>query len=485
MIKEKLNKIPIGIRASFVYILSSVLTKGLVIITMPIFTRIMTTEQIGEVNIYNTWYSLLIVVVNLSLTSGGFQSAMKDYEKDRDRYISSIMTLTLISSIVFAIVYFVAPLFWNKVFGLSTELMILMILSFAIMPAKEFWLLKQRYEYKYKLAGGLTILNSILSTIMAIIVVISLNQNGSNKVVEGRLYATNLITIFISLIIMIYIYAKGKTLYNKKFWKNSLILSIPLIGYALANQVLNVSDRIMIDKMIGESAVGIYGTLYNISTIPTLVWSAINSAFIPFLFQNIDKDLKSIKKYSFILLALYSLVAIVITYLAPEIVMILATKEYFVAISIIPPIAAGIFLTSVINMYSNILVYYKKTHYIMISAIIAAIVNIVLNYFFINEFGYMAAAYTTLVSYIILAFLQFIFAKIVVLKLTEKKEIYYDKYILLMSIITILLSLLGLFFYENIILRYIVISIGIVVSICVGTIALKKMKKNTEDKKDF
>lgn len=54
------------------------------------------------------------------------------------------------------------------------------------------------------------------------------------------------------------------------------------------------------------------------------------------------------------------LLQLCLLFLAPEIVRILATKEYYEAIYIMPPIAAGVFLTSVSNMYSNLLIYHKK-----------------------------------------------------------------------------------------------------------------------------
>ena len=58
-------------------------SRGLAIITVPIFTRLMTTEQIGEVNLYNSWYALISVVATLSLTSGGYSVAMKEYPISR------------------------------------------------------------------------------------------------------------------------------------------------------------------------------------------------------------------------------------------------------------------------------------------------------------------------------------------------------------------------------------------------------------------
>lgn len=86
MLKKKLQNIPLGVKAAVVYTMASVFSRGLSMITVPIFTRIMSTSEIGMVNLYNSWYSLLNVIATLSLTSGGFQAAMKDFEGERDQY---------------------------------------------------------------------------------------------------------------------------------------------------------------------------------------------------------------------------------------------------------------------------------------------------------------------------------------------------------------------------------------------------------------
>ena len=88
-----------------------------------------------------------------------------------------------------------------------------------------------------------------------------------------------------------------------------------------------------------------------------------------------------------------------------------------------PPIAGGVFLTCVSNMYSNIMIYYKKTQYIMYASIAAAATNVVLNYFCIAKFGYMAAAYTTLVAYIVLALGEAVCAHVVCKKYTTIKRL--------------------------------------------------------------
>ena len=260
MLKKKLQNIPLGVKAAVVYTMASVFSRGLSMITVPIFTRITSTSEIGMVNLYNSWYSLLNVIATLSLTSGGFQAAMKDFEGERDQYQSSVLTLTSMMAIVLGCIYFLIPNIWNRITGLPSVLMILMLVVFFFAPAQDFWLLRQRYEYKYKLAGVLTMGSALASTILSMIVVLNLNKMGSDQIAVGRLYATNIVSIAISAILWIKIYVKGKTIVNIKYWKYSLKLSVPLIGYALAAQILSVSDRMMISKMVGNDAVGIYST---------------------------------------------------------------------------------------------------------------------------------------------------------------------------------------------------------------------------------
>lgn len=462
-VTNKIKNPSVGVKSAIVYTLSSVFTRGLAIITVPIFTRLMTTEQVGVVNIYNSWYALISAFATLSLTSGGFAVAMNEYADKRDEYESSVLALTSIVAILIALVYAVAPIFWQKKLGLSNGLIILMIVGFLVAPARDFWLSRQRYEYKYKLAGFISIFGGIFASTFSVLAVIKVSDYDLNGTAVARLYSNYFVIYGIAAILWIYIMKKGKKYYCKEYWKMSLSISIPLIGYSVAGQILNVSDRMMIGKLVNNSAVGIYGTLYTVSSISLLVWQAINSSFVPYMFQNIEKRDHKIKQISNLLLLFYAAVAILLTYLAPEIVKILATKEYYEAIYIMPPIAAGIFFTSYANLYSNIAVYYKQTKYVMYPTIIAAIINILLNYYCIKAYGYKAAAYTTLVSYIVLATLQtFWSAKVCEKNNNPINDIFDNKRLFLLAVVTTLATLLGIPLYSNTITRYVAIAISVV-----------------------
>ena len=458
---KKLKRISPAVKSSVVYTISNVISKGLVIITTPIFTRLMATEQIGVVNLYTSWYSMLCVIASLSLTSGGYQVAMKDYPDKRDQYQSSVLTLTSLVSIMILLVFIAATSFWSKTLKLPESLIYLMIFGFFVYPARDFWLARQRYEYKYKLSGIIMIGSALLASTISVLAVYLAKNSGHQNTAIVRLLANYLVMYGVATILAISIFLKGKTFYNKEFWLFSLSLSIPLIGNSLATQVLNVSDRVMIGSFVGEREVGIYGTIYIVSSASQLVWSSINASFVPYLFENLNKPTKrnSIKTISNGFMLVYAGIAFVITLLAPEIIKILATTEYLEAVHIMPPIAAGIFMISLSNLYTNALIYHKKTKYVMIATIIAAIINVILNYFGIKVFGYMAAAYTTLIAYIILAVFQCVVSNKIHTKTCpdDKDSVYDNKTILLVSGFAICACMGCELLYGNTVLRYVAV----------------------------
>ena len=458
---NKFKKLSPALKSSIVYTLSNVISKGLVILTTPIFAKIMLTEQIGVVNHYTSWYSIICVVASLSLTSGGYQVAMKEFPQKRDQYQSSVLSLTSLVSFVFLIAFLICPSFWSNVLKLPIVLIELMLFGFFVYPARDFWLARQRYEYKYKLSGVVMIGSALFASAISVIAVfIAIDKNFEDTAIV-RLLSNYFIMYGVAAVLAISIFIKGKTFYNKEFWVFSLTLSLPLIVNSLASQVLNVSDRVMIRSLIGLREVGIYGTIYIVSSASQLVWSSINASFVPYLFENLDKPNKRKTIYSITngFMIFYTGVAIFITLLAPEIIRILATPEYLEAVHIMPPIAAGIFLISLSNLYTNVLIYHKKTQYVMIATIIAATINVCLNYIGIQLFGYMAAAYTTLIAYFVLAWFQFFVSNRIHKKTCpeDKFPVYENRKILFIAGVSICLCMACELLYGFTIIRYFVV----------------------------
>lgn len=440
-------------KASLMYIIANLLSKGLNILTLPLFTRLMSTEQIGSVTTFNSWQNIIYPIVTLSLTSGSINVAMVVFKANRNQYLSACLGLSTVSSVLFLVFSI-----WNRdklslYTNMSSELIVLLGIIALFNPALDLWYAKQRYEYKYKSVAIVSTSITILSIIGSLCVVWA-NKSANNLAIL-RIFSQNIVLILVGIIFFVFLLYRGKRVFCKTMWLFALRLSIPLIFHTLAKNILDLSDRLMIGKMCGESEAGIYGTIYTISSMVLILWSAINSALIPEMFENLEnKNYKQIKKSVINILIFFGIISFILTLVAPEVVDMLTTKEYKEAVYIIPAIAGGIYLTSVYNIYGNMLLYKKKSINIMIATINAALLNVFLNAVLIPQFGYQIASYTTLISFIILAILQGVMVKV-----TFKEDILNNKRIFYISIIIVIFNLLCNVLYKNDYFRFITIFI--------------------------
>ncbi len=452
---SKVPNMPIAAKCSVAYAFASLLTKGMNLLTTPIFTRIMSSEQIGIVTTYTSWQTILSVFATLALTSGSFNMAMVDYPDRRDRYMSSILGLSTCASLICLILYLIFDNFVLEFLNLSNSQMLVMLISFIITPATEYWLCRQRYEFKYKKVLLVSTLQTILSTILTLFVVDAAYQKEIVNLGEIRIIASCIMPVILGAYFYIIIIKTGRVIFDKEFWLFSLKINLPLMVHTLAKHIFDVSDRVMIAQMIGQSEVGIYGTLYSFSSLTAIIWSAINASLIPIVFEKIKAGkAKELEKIITPILGIYSILTLVLVLFSPEIIRLMATEEYYSAIYMMPPVAAGIYLTALYNIYSNILLYKKKTLWIMLSTVIASTINILLNLIFLPRYGFIAAAYTTLASYILLATLIFIFCKI-----SFRIKFCSDKKNILFSVATILFSLACNYLYSHLVVRYSIIAI--------------------------
>ena len=85
------------------YTLCTVIQKGIAFLTLPVFTRIMTQSDLGFFNTYATWITLFVTITTFDLPLSIIRSK-HEVGKDGDSYAFSILTLTSVTTGVFALV---------------------------------------------------------------------------------------------------------------------------------------------------------------------------------------------------------------------------------------------------------------------------------------------------------------------------------------------------------------------------------------------
>lgn len=424
----KYNSLPKTVKASLWFTLCSILQKGVSFFTIPIFTRMLSVEEYGIISLFGAWQSILSIFATLNLSYQIFNNGMVKFENDRDGYTISMLGLSNLATVVLFILYLIFHTSLDAVIKLPFEAMVLMFISFLFSAATSLWTVQQRYIFEYRWLCVVTLAGTFWAALLGILLVYW------NHVGISKILADVVITILTGVVIYALLLKKNRRLFNLTYWKYALKLDLPLIPHYLSMMVLASSDRIMINALCGKSFTALYSVPYNASMVMQIIITSINASFIPWTYQKCkDKDYGQLNSISSVLLIIIMVITLIPSLFAPELVWILGDSKYSESMWVVPPVSCSVFFIFLYSMFSNIELFYNKSSNIMIASIGAAIGNIVLNYIFISLFGYIAAAYTTLACYIILAIAHFIFMSRVCRERHILEEIYDKKLIVLVS----------------------------------------------------
>lgn len=467
----KNNKI---VKAGIWYTICNFFVKGLTFLTMPIFTRLMSSSDIGMFSNISSWFNILAIITSFELYSS-ISIARFDFKDELNEYISSSLILGTILTIFFYIIVIIFKNFFLNLFNMNFEMLNLIFIYLLVYPAVQMFQLKNQIKYNYKPTIIVTLLSAFFSTILSLLFVLFFD----NKLM-GRVYGYFIPLIIISFIVYIYMLTKSKKI-SKKYWNYALKISFPLIWHLLAGYLLSSSDKIMITNFISADANALYSVPYTLSMAVSLLWTSMNNAWSPWAYSKMDEKNYEIlytksKSYTiFFLIIVYIFILV-----TPELLLVVGGKYYAQAKYVMPPVMIGYIFQFVYSLYVNIEFYHKKQKNIAIGTIIACLINIILNLIFIPKFGYIAAAYTTLIGYIVLYLLHYFF----VIRL--KCDKWYDnKFFVKILSLSMIVLIISNFIYHYCIIRYIIIILLIAVvlvyfyknkSIIIYSIKIKSFK---------
>lgn len=447
---KKYRVMPTAVKASLWFTICSILQKGVSFVTVPIFTRLLSAEELGVYSLFLSWQNIICIFATLNLSYQVFNNGMVKFENDQNGYTSAMLGLSNLATIILLIIYFLFHGIFNEIIGLDTPYFILMFLGFFFSSATSLWTVQQRYAFKYRALCVVTISTTILSAGLGILFV-KMYETGLS-----RIFSDTFIICLFGAIIYISIIKKSKKLVNIEYWKYALILDLPLLAHYLSMSVLSGVDRIMINSMCGSKYTAFYSVPYNASMIMQIIINSINASFIPWTYQQLKKqNYARLNRGSIFLVVLVALLCLIPSLFAPELVWILGGKGYADSVWVVPPVSCSVFFIFLYSLFSNVELYHEKSKNIMKASILASIANIILNYIFIKKFGYIAAAYTTLACYVLLSIMHYIFMKKVLRDNDIKDKPYNIKAILGISLFIIVYSVVvTLLFRYHWIFRY-------------------------------
>lgn len=179
----------------------------------------------------------------------------------------------------------------------------------------------------------------------------------------------------------------------------------PVIFINIFTQMLISSDQLMLKYFNRHAEVGEYAANYILAENSIFALSSlISSAFIPLVYKAWEnhgkvETVQFFRKVLLIFIVVAGPFAILLIFFYEQIAVLIIDESYMRGSAIIPYVIVGAFFVGISNIFSEVFTIYKKTKILMVVYMVVAMVNIILNYIFIPEFGMIGAAVNTMISY--------------------------------------------------------------------------------------
>lgn len=425
-------------------ILGPVILNGINFFTVPIFTRMLGTANYGDVSIYHTWVQVLTILVGLQ-TSGTISVSMVHLGKEEhNKYCSSALFLSFCAFVIISILaFFFLPTIMQFT-AMSRFTILLAFLNGFASFVVSFATTKFTYDKEAYKTFFISVFIALAGVGLSMLLIHNIDVYDQRDM--GRIIGSALPTILIGFILFFTFLHKGKTYFHKQYWKFCLPICLPLIFHGLSQIILSQSDRIMLQKSLDSSAVGIYSLIYSVAQILSIIWGALNNTWIPFYYDDVKTGrIAEIQKRSKNYLFLFTILTIGFICVSPEVVKVFAGKDFWSGIPLLPILALGMFFMFLYSFPVNFQFYNKKTSTIALGTTASALLNIVLNFLFISKYGILGAAIATAISYIAL----FVFHQTVSLHLQTSIPYHYPTRFFLKYMLAVIFSVVLFYVVEE------------------------------------
>ena len=388
---------------SLVYISGNLITRGIGVALIPIYTRYISPNDYGIIDLFVVVSSIVNLTISLEITQAiarYYPNSKTDQEKVE--YTSTAFLFTLFMYIL----YISVSLIFSDYFTILLlndlkykHIFLLSIFSIATNGMFYFTQNQLKWQMQPKESVVVSIVNMSVSACVSIFFLLIVRLK-VESIFIGQIVGNS-----IASLVGIY-FAKDnyRLVFSIGKLKKMLSFSFPLVFSGIAVFVATMIDRIAIKGLLGFKDLGIYGVAYRFASIAGLIMIGFQNSLMPLIYKNY-KEKKTPENISKIFNIFNALALSLISgsfLFSNEIVMIMTTDVYHKASSLIP-LLVMVILFSNIYLFSPGLVIAKKTKTIAIINIIGAILNTVLNYTMIPIFGVKGAAGATLISVVVVS----------------------------------------------------------------------------------
>lgn len=391
------------VKNTSIYTIGNILPQAIGFLLLPIFTRYLTPEDYGIVASMGVLSAILATLYTLCLQRS-IPRLFFDYKDEQGQrdflgtiFISSVSIAVVVLCLVFIFKGFIEKIYKTIDFYPFYVYAIFTCFFSIFSHIPRIYL---QVKEKARDFVVLSLAPFILGTGLALWFVCILKQGA-----EGRLRAS---LIGASIFLPIYLVLNLRIInlrFNFGIFKESLSFSLPFIPTIVSAWILNLSDRIFIERYFDLHEVGIYSLGYGLAMISLIVAGGFQTAYSPVFYrlatwEEPEKAKSILKKWNNTYAVAFLLLTFFIALFSKEVVFFLMDERYVRAYEIVRIIAFSNFFVGISGIASFSIMQLKRSKQNMYIALGMALLNICLNFVLIPPFALYGAAVATLLSFI-------------------------------------------------------------------------------------
>lgn len=381
-----------------VYIFFNIIFNLVPFILMPILTRELTPSDYGLVAMFGIFGNFLLPFVNLNLFGSVAIKIHKNNGQDMDQYLWNCI-LTMSASVIVVLLFCLC--FSSLIYSYLELGVAVIILAVGMVFAQSLYQLQsalyqaQSQSLRYALLASTALIFNLSFTLLFVVYF--------KWASIGRIYAQALSMILVA-ILALWVLIRNKSLkfsYNVEHIRNGLKFGLPLIPHSIGGMIFFITDRVIMNKFVGLSEVGVYSVAFQLCGGMTLIANSFNLAYAPWLYKQLkstsNHQKREIVKFTYVYFCGLFVIGILIYFGMMLVVPFFVGNKFTSAIKYFPYLLIANTFGGMYFMVCNYIFYAEKTKYLATVTFLSAMLNIPLCYFLMQQYGVLGVVYSLMI----------------------------------------------------------------------------------------
>ena len=395
------------IQRMVVYASSDGISKAMPFLVFPIVAHYLTQEEFGLVANFSVLAAVIGPFVGMSTNS---LLSVDFFRKSKEELPHFYANLIYTNLILFILIFFIVLLSnryiesWTE-YSLSWQILAMITVFFS--PFTTLFTTRLQLEGKAKRFGQFQIFSSSIGAILTYLFVAIFLWSW-----KGRIYSLVFSSVIPGIIAMVYTFKFIGRKFPKldvDIIKTSLLFGFPLLPHNLSFWLKSGFEKILVTNTQGLAENGIMSFAQTLSFIFVLITTAFFGAYSPYLFKKLSCMKESdthtkvgLVKTSYFFLITYMII-LIIGYFIIRVGVYFYFEKYILSLNYLIYFLGFNFFNASYAIFSGYLFYSKNTKFLGIITISTAFMQVGISIFFVNKFGGIGTAYSTLIVSIITA----------------------------------------------------------------------------------